>query len=143
MGHNAIARHVFDDAKTCDPNTELEAEGLIHGTRLRPADVLTGALGHGLTALDVGIASPDAQHAGDDCATTMYARKTAYYASYADMLDRQNILYQPLVWSAWGRPHPRTTAVLRTLAACIAVEGIHEGTDLMPRVLENKLCVEL
>jgi hypothetical protein len=115
-----VARQVFDAAKICDPSTELEAGGLIPGTRLRPADVLTGALGHGLMALDVGIASPDAQNAGADCVASMYARKVAYYAPYSDVLDRQGILYQPLVWSAFGRPHPRTTSLLRTLAARIS-----------------------
>ena len=50
----------------------------------------------------------------------MYARKTEYYAPYSDVLDRQNVLYQPLVWSAYGRPHPRTTSILRTLATRLA-----------------------
>ena len=119
-GHHALARQVYEAAKSCDPATELEAQNLIPGTRLRPADVLTGALGHGLTALDIGIASPDACNAGPDCVSSMYERKTAYYAPYSDVLDRQNILYQPLVWSAYGRPHPRTTSILRTLATRLA-----------------------
>eukprot|EP00973_Karenia_brevis_P028436 3918763-Karenia_brevis.AAC.2 len=119
-GHHRVAKQVYEPARQCDPSAELEAPGLIPGTRLRPADVLTGALGHGLTALDIGIASPDASHAGDDCTATMYANKLATYAPYSDVLDRQNITYQPLIWSAYGRPHPRTTAVLRTLATRLA-----------------------
>ena len=76
----------------------------------------TGALGHGLTALDVGIASPEAYNAGPDCVSSTCARKAACYAPCSDVLDRQNILYQPLVWSAYGRPHPRTTSIFHTLA---------------------------
>ena len=111
---------MFDAAALVDPLTELEAAGLVPGTLLRPADVLTGALGAGLTALDIGIASPDAANAGDDCVASMYARKVDYYEPHNDVLDRQNIGYQPLVWSAYGRPHPRTTAILRTLATRLA-----------------------
>ena len=105
-GHHALARQVYDTAKICDPATEFEEPGLIPGTRLRPADVLIGALGHGLTALDIGIASPDACNAGPDCVASMYARKIGDYAPYSDVLDRQNILYQPLIWSVFGRPQP-------------------------------------
>ena len=115
-GHHSVARHIMDVAKACDPASEAEAAGLIPGTQLRPADVLTGALGNGLTALDIGITSPDASNAGTDCTASMYARKISTYAMYHDVLDRQNITYQPLVFSAYGRPHPRSTAILRTLA---------------------------
>ena len=73
-----------------------------------------------MTALDIGIASPDAEHAGADCAVTMYANKTERYSAYAGILDAQNVAYQPLVWTAYGRPHPRTTAILRTLATRLA-----------------------
>ena len=73
-------------ANACGPGTELEAPGLIPGTRLRPADVLTGALGNGLVALDVGIASPDAVAAGQDCVQNMYRRKTEYYEAHSDTL---------------------------------------------------------
>ena len=119
-GHHCVSRRVFGEAARCDPNTELEAPGLIPGTALRPADVLTGALGEGLTALDIGIASPDATNAGADCTISMYTRKMQTYAPYAAALTSQNITYQPLVWSAYGRPHPRTTAILRTLATRLA-----------------------
>ena len=119
-GHHAVARQIFDVAVHSDPSTEIEAPGLIPGTALRPADVLTGACGHGLTALDIGIASPDAERAGADCAVTRYAEKIERYSAYTAMLDAQNVAYQPLVWTAYGRPHPRTTAILRTLANRLA-----------------------
>ena len=104
----------------CNPSSEHEARGLIPGTRLRPADVLTGALDEGQTALDIGIASPDARNAGDECTESGYATKLAYYAPYQRVLERQNVTYQPLVWSAYGRPHPRTTTILRTLSRRLA-----------------------
>ena len=61
-------------ATQVDPAVELEALGLIPGSQFRPAYVLTGSLGASLTAVDIGIASPDAQ-----------------------ALDRQNITYQPML----------------------------------------------
>ena len=73
-----------------------------------------------MLALDVGVAAPDAQHAGAYAADTMYRIKVARYAPFREALERQNIHYQPMVWTAFGRPHPRTTAILRTLSARIA-----------------------
>ena len=142
-GHHAVARQVLDAAKACDPNTEAEAVGLIPGSQLRPADVLTGALGNGLTALDIGITSPDASNAGPDCTASMYARKVARYAMYATVLDRQNIAYQPLVFSAYGRPHPRSTAILRTLANRLARRrGCSDGEWRYKR-LRAAICAEI
>ena len=115
-GHNRVVKVVHDVASACDPNTELEAPGLIPATRLRPADILTGALGNGRFALDVGICSPDAFDAGDDCVVSMYRAKSRTYAAHHEALERQNITYQPLIWSTFGRPHTETTSTLRTLA---------------------------
>jgi hypothetical protein len=50
----------------------------------------------------------------------MYGRKIEYYADHAEALERQNIIYQPFIISCYGRPHPRTTAILRTLAKRVA-----------------------
>ena len=52
-GHNRVVKVVHDVASACDANTELEAPGLIPHTRLRPADILTGAIGNGRHALDI------------------------------------------------------------------------------------------
>ena len=57
------------------PSAETEVLGLVPGTELRPADVLTSALGNVLTALDVPICSPHAQEAGVDCNQTMVDSK--------------------------------------------------------------------
>ena len=128
-GHNRVAKAIYDAAKACDPNSQLEAPNLIPGTRLRPADVLTGALSNGLLALDIGIASPDAQHAGNDCVDTMYAQKSTTYVAHEATLQRQNITYQPLIWSAHGRPHPSTTSTLRTLATRLSRRRGYSGGE--------------
>ena len=94
--------------------------GFIRGTQLRPADVLTTALGNGTTALDFGICSPDAIHAGIDCTETMYQAKLAHYGPHLAELDRANIEYVPMIWSSYGRPHARVISVLRTLSKRIS-----------------------
>ena len=73
-----------------------------------------------MTALDMGITSPDAQYAGSDCTQGMYERKLEKYAPHQTALERQNIAYQPLIFSCYGRPHARTTAILRTLSKRVA-----------------------
>jgi hypothetical protein len=45
----------------------------------------------------------------------MHQRKLDYYGQHFGARERQNIEYMPVVWSSYGRPHPRTTAILRTL----------------------------
>ena len=115
-GHHGVTRALHAEFVIVDPGAELEAPGLIPGTRLRPADILTSSLNAGLTALDIGVASPDAVNAGVDCVATMYNRKMLSYADHEPTLSRQNIEYQPCVFSCYGRPHPRTTSILRTLA---------------------------
>ena len=112
-GHYSVEGLILSAAQKCDPSAEPEVTGLIPGTALRPADVFT-------TALDVGICSPDAQHAGNDCVQSMFQRKLHVYQPHFGALERQNITYLPLIWSSYGRPHARTVAVLRTLSNRIA-----------------------
>ena len=69
-GHHAVSRMIFDAAKILDPSAELEAARIIPGTRLRPADVLTTAVGSMQTALELGIMSPDNFHAGNGVAAS-------------------------------------------------------------------------
>ena len=83
----------------------------------RPADVLTSALTMGLdTALDIGIASPDAAGAGADCAESMRRRKANRYAPHAHELAASRVVYRPLIWSCYGREHPDTSAALLAIA---------------------------
>ena len=88
---------------------------------LRPADILTSAALPGrLAALDVGVASPDAAGAGVDCTVSMCIRKRTVYAPYLPELHNEGIEYAPMVWSAYGRPHPDASRVLLTLARMTA-----------------------
>ena len=103
------------DAQNLDNQSSL-----IPGTDLRPADILTSALGNAYTALDVSICSPHASEAGADCTQSRVQAKHQYYGPHLDSLLRQNISYCPVVWSAYGRPHPDTLAVLRSLSKSIA-----------------------
>ena len=119
-GHYGVVKQVFNRVQQCDPSAETEVCGLIPGTDLRPADILTQAFGNSLTALDIGITSPDARYAGYDCTESMVQRKLDHYGPHLSTLERQNIEYIPLVWSSYGRPNARTVSVLRTLSKRIA-----------------------
>ena len=84
---------------------------------LRPADVLSSVTLPGrLAAMDVGVASPHASGAGADCTQSMVTSKKAHYARFFDELRRGGVTYLPVVWSAYGRPHPDATRVLLTIA---------------------------
>ena len=142
-GHNNVTRQLAEDVNVVDPSMELEPMGLIPGTQLRPADILTGALGNGLVALDIGIASPDAEGAGQDCTQSMVERKLRKYEAHSDVLDRQNITYRPLAFSCYGRLHPDTTATLRTLAHRIARRRGCSAGEWRFRRLRAKLVTQI
>ncbi len=46
----------------------------------------------------------------------MHASKLAAYAPHAAELAAAGVAYVPLVWSAYGRPHPEAAATLEQLA---------------------------
>ena len=69
-----------------------------------------------LAALDVGIISPDAGGAGRDCTEAMVRVKKEKYANYEEELERGNVTYCPIVWSAYGRPHAEALQLMRTVA---------------------------
>lgn len=119
-GHNAVTSEILSVFQRRDPSAEKEVAGLILQTALTPADILTSCIDTGLTALDIGITCPDAQYAGSDCTQGMYERKLEKYAPHQTALERQNIAYQLLIFSCYGRPHVRTTAILRTLSKRVA-----------------------
>ena len=73
-----------------------------------------------MAALDVGVTSPDAAGAGDDCTHAMVVEKQYTYAPHLDAIRRAGMQYQPMVWSAYGRPHPDATQVLVTMARAVA-----------------------
>ena len=62
---------------------EVEPAGLIAGTSLRLADVLTSVLSGNLLAIDIGIASPDAVNATDAYLSQMQQKKLEKYAAYS------------------------------------------------------------
>jgi hypothetical protein len=68
------------------------------------------------TALDVGIASLDAQCAGADCLATLRRRKLRCYAAYDAELTQSGVVYLPLPWSCYGREHADTSSALVALA---------------------------
>ena len=78
-GHNEVRDCLLDFARLADSTSEPEVLGLIASAPgLRPADVLTKALGESQsTALDVGVAAPGAHGAGDDCTESMRRTKVA------------------------------------------------------------------
>ena len=118
VGHNDVRDILHAAACSCDPSAEIEPLGLVpsHPT-LRPADILTSAALPGrLAALDVGVTSPDAAGAGADCTISMVNTKRSNYAAHEDELRAEGIQYLPVVWSAYGRPHPDASRVLLTLA---------------------------
>ena len=120
-GHNHLRDTIHSFAIAVDPSATLEVPGLIPShPALRPADIFTSAASRRQAALDVGVVSPDAQGAGDDCVEAMHERKLRRYAPHMRELERGGIDYVPLVWSAYGRAHPRATTFTRLLAHRIA-----------------------
>ena len=89
---------------------------------LRPADIPTSAVLPGrLAALDIGITSPDASGAGDDCCEAMFKRKRKDYKAYLEELEEhRDVIYKPMIWSTWGRAHPETQVMLESMAIIAA-----------------------
>lgn len=84
-GQYAVVNELLPRVQQCDPTAESEVTG-----DLRPADILTQALGNTVTALDVGITSPAAR-AASDCAASKFQRRMDYYRPYFGVLEQQNI----------------------------------------------------
>lgn len=123
--HNEVCDALHQLACIADTTAEKEVSGLVDAAPgLRPADVLTSAASPGLvSALDVGVACPHAQHAGPDCLEAMQRRKQAKYREVAVQLEQQGVEYRPILWSCWGREHADTTAVLTQIARRAARRG--------------------
>ena len=121
----------------------MEVPGFIPGTDLRPADILTSALGNAYTALDVSICSPHASEAGVDCNQSRVQAKLEHYGPHLATLLRQNISYSPIVWSAYGRPHPDTLAVLRSLSKSIARKRNIASAEVVFHRLHSSITLEI
>jgi hypothetical protein len=133
-GHYAVVRAVADGMTLADAGLQTEVRGLTTSAE-RPADILTtGALPGTRTALDITIASQNAIHAGLDACAAAYGRKMANYSHLLPALRRAGVIFQPMVWSAEGRPHPATTRVLEsTLQMVRRRRGLVAATELRAR----------
>ena len=58
--HNVVTSQLHAAVQSADHTAEMEVPAFIPGTDLRPADVLTSALGNAYTALDILVCSPHA-----------------------------------------------------------------------------------
>ena len=111
-GHYAVVSALLDGIATVDPSARTEVQGLV-STPERPADILTEvAIPGKLAALDICIAAQDACAAGPDACASAYRRKTTHYRHLLPELRRAGVVFQPMVWSAEGRPHPAATRVM-------------------------------
>ena len=133
-GHYAVVAAVADGIALADPAFQTEVRGLVPSSD-RPADILTiGALPGVQTALDVTIAAQDACAAGSDACASAYRRKIRRYASILPALRRAGVVFQPLVWSAEGRPHPATTRILDCVIRAVSGRrGKEAAEDLRAR----------
>ena len=97
-----------------DPGATPEAPEIIAShPALRPADIFTSAaIPGGMAALDVGIASPDAAGAGDDCVESMWRRKRGAYAEHFEEMRAVGVTYVPIVLSCYGRWHADSAVTL-------------------------------
>ena len=136
-GHNRARDAVFALASLADGASRLEVRGLASSRPgLRPADILTSAAVPGsLAALDVGVACPDAEGAGDDACEAMRSDKKKKYASILSDLAEEGVVYCPLVVSCYGRLHVDALQYLRSMAAVAARRhGFADGASLLRRV---------
>ena len=144
-GHNEVRDDVFTFASAIDGTTELEPLGLIGSQPLlRPADLLTSATSDGrLTAVDVGIISPDAAGAGEDCVTSMTNRKIERYRPFERELEAEGVRYQPAVWSAYGRPSEAALALIRSIARRSARRSGNDNSNAIARRFQDRVGLEI
>ena len=119
VGHNRVRDCVGLVCSYSDPATDLEVPGLCpQAPTLRPADVLTRALHHTqVVAADVGVRAPHAASAGLDPLGKMRIEKHQKYEPHREDLAAQGIIYEPIIFSAYGRRHPQTTDMLKFAAS--------------------------
>ena len=66
----------------------------------------------------------------------MRKRKLADYGAYLDEMSRTGLRYIPLIFSAYGRMHPDTMAILQSVAKRAARRrGFHDHHLLLRRAL--------
>ena len=142
-GHNAARDVLLNIASLADPGALLEPLGVVPSApTVRPADILcTAAIPGCTTALDVGIASPDAIGAGPDCCEAMFQREIGNYADHLAELEAKGVRYLPFTVSCYGRLHPEAVAVARQLAASAARRHGALGARTLERRVRCRLSV--
>ncbi|CAK0854119.1 unnamed protein product, partial [Prorocentrum cordatum] len=117
-GHKEMRDAVFVLAQSADASAETEVEGHCpDAPTLRPADIYALSSQTGLrSTIDIGVAPPRSQYAGEDCCEAMGQRKLDSCGAHLQALQDSGILCIPAVCSTFGRKHPATTRVLETLA---------------------------
>ena len=136
IGHNRIRDVLAMGFAVAYPSTSIEAAGLVPSNpALRPAGILTGAARpSGLAAVDVGVASPHAAHAGDDCLDSMLLRKRNHYGhAVPEELSSEGVEYPPALVSCYGRRSTTLSSLIRSaalraarvrgLASCAAIDA--------------------
>ena len=106
-GHNAVSSRFMQLAQQCDSHApSSEVPGLIpHGFKARTSS--PSALGTP-TLHRTCPSAPRTPEAGVDCTQSRVEAKLEHYGPHLPALLRQNISCTPIVWSAYGRPHPDT-----------------------------------
>ena len=143
IGHNRVRDVLLDFIHMADPAAEIEVGGLIPtAMQRRPADILSGAaLAGALAAIDVGITSPDASGGGVDCCESMRRRKLADYEPHVEEFRQRGMVYTPMIWSAYGRPHSETEVLLRNIAKRAARrKGIADFENILRRAVARIGC---
>ena len=69
-----------------------------------------------IVAADVGVKAPHAADAGDDPLGGMRMEKLHKYETHRDDLAAQGIVYEPVIFSAYGKRHPRATEMIKFAA---------------------------
>ena len=114
-GHYAVVSALMDGIAPFDPTARTEVRGLTTSSE-RPADILTEIAIPGVrAALDVCVAAQDAVAAGPDACGAAYRRKMRHYQHLFPQLRRAGVVFQPMIWSAEGRPHPAATRVMESV----------------------------
>ena len=121
------------------PSSKQEVPGLIPGTGLGPADVLTSALATPAQPLT----SRSAPRAPSGPAPTTHEATLAHSGPHFPFLFRQTISHTPIVWSACGRPHRDTLTVLRSLIKSIARKRNFVSAEVVHQKLHASFTLEI
>ena len=114
IGHNRVRDALHYGFACSDPGANIETPGLIPSApSLRPADIFTvSAVPNQLSAVDVGITSPENGGAGEDCTQAMYDAKVLRYSAFTEELRVQGIEYLPAMFSSYGRRQRSTSNIM-------------------------------